>query len=499
MDLGGLMPAHQTLISILKAQGYYTNFFYGSSANFDLMDVFLVHQGIDFILDKNQFSAEYRLADPNEKGFSWGYDDGDLFMHSLEIINSQTKSPRLDIFLTISTHEPFSPPNKQSYWKRFDERLPLLSIPEEKKQIYRGYKEVFSTLLYFDDALRQLFMEYKKRNDFERTIFFITGDHRLIPIPLDKQIDRFHVPFIIYSQMLQESRKFSSISTHSDVTPTVLAFLHSQYNIDIPIKASWLSSGIDTAQEFRNIHSMPLMRTKNELIDYIHGLYYLAGEQAYILKSGLIAENIENQSTRMALEKKLDQFKFLNNYICKNNQLIPDTLPSLPRMLSSSYNDSAFASLKLDSLSSEQLFERARQAAFSNRYDEARIICNNRLQHNPGNSDVRMLLGRMYAWEKKYDLARSTYFDVLKYSPTNADALSALVDLELWSGNNERALFLSDSSLASHSTSDALIIRKSKALANLGRTDEAKKVLRKALQLNPNSEEAAALKKRLGL
>jgi lipoteichoic acid synthase len=497
MEMGERMPAHQTLISLLKEQGYYTSFFYGSSANFDLMDVFLVRQGIDYILDKSQFGAEYRLADSNDKGFSWGYDDGDLFMHSLEIINSQNKSPRLDIYLTISTHEPFSPPNRQSYWKRFDERLALLAIPEEKKQLYRDYKEVFSTLLYFDDALRQLFIEYKKRGDFERTIFFITGDHRLIPIPLDEQIGRFHIPLIIYSPMVREPRKFSSISTHSDVTPTVLAFLHSQYNINIPEKASWLSSGIDTAQDFRNIHSMPLMRNKNELIDYVDGLYCLAGDQTYKLQPGLIGQKIDDGGVFSILQQKLDRFKKLNDYVCKNNRLFPDTIPS-KHMLANPQNDSAFASLKLDNLSHEQLFEKARQASFNKQYDVARIICKRLLQNSPRNSDYLMLIGRSYAWEGKYDLARSTIKNVLTYNANNTDALSALVDLELWSGNNERAFFLSDSSLASHPVSIALLVRKSKALTNLGRTKEAKTILRKALEINPDDEEVTALRKRLG-
>ena len=52
MELGGQMPAHQTLISILKQQGYYANFFYGGHSNFDLQDVFLERQGTDFIQDQ---------------------------------------------------------------------------------------------------------------------------------------------------------------------------------------------------------------------------------------------------------------------------------------------------------------------------------------------------------------------------------------------------------------------------------------------------------------
>jgi Flp pilus assembly protein TadD len=83
--------------------------------------------------------------------------------------------------------------------------------------------------------------------------------------------------------------------------------------------------------------------------------------------------------------------------------------------------------------------------------------------------------------------------------PSNVDALSALADIELWSGNNERALALMDSTLIDHPENEALLVRKARALTNLGRTNEAKSSLRKALKLNPKDEEVTALKRRLGL
>jgi Flp pilus assembly protein TadD len=499
MELGGQMPTHLTLISLLKQQGYFTSFFYGGNANFDLQDVFLDRQGIDYILDQNKFGPSYQHAASDEHGFTWGYDDGDVFKRSLEIRDTQKKSPRLDIYLTLSTHEPFIPPCKEMYWKRFDERLAVLPLSEDRKKLYREYREVFATLLYFDDALREFIMDYEQRSDFNRTIFFITGDHRLIPLPIGEQIDRFHVPFIIYSPMLREPRKFSSISTHSDVTPTVLAFLHGNYDIDIPAKASWLSSGIDTARGFRNIHSMPIMRNKSELIDYIDGTSYIAGEQTFKLKPGMAAEQVENDSLSSALHGKLELFKRLNNYVCAYNRLYPDTLPNGQHASNYLQDDSAFASLKIDSLNSDELFERARTAAFNNRHDEARVICRRLLRINPRNTDVRMLLGRTFAWDKDYVIARSMYFEVLRQMPSNVDALSALADIELWSGNNERALALTDSSLIDHPESEALLVRKARALTNLGRTNEAKSSLRKAQKLNPKNEEATTLKRRLGL
>ena len=228
-------------------------------------------------------------------------------------------------------------------------------------------------------------------------------------------------------------------------------------------------------------------------------MYYLAGEQVYKLKSGFIADKIENDTLRTVLQQKLDRFKEINTYVCENNRLLPPSSPIGPSKLSFPQDDSLFTVLKLTNLNSDQMFERAQTAAFHGKYDVARVICRRLLRTNPRYTDVRMLLGHTYAWEKNYDLARSIYEDVLHQMPENTDAVGALIDLDLWKGNNERALFLSDSSLARHSNSDVLLIRKSKALANLGRTDEAKILLRKVLTVNPRSEEAAVLKKQLGV
>ena len=93
---------------------------------------------------------------------------------------------------------------------------------------------------------------------------------------------------------------------------------------------------------------------------------------------------------------------------------------------------------------------------------------------------------------------RHFVLDVIRRFPDNMDALSALVDVELWNGNIARALVLSDSALVSHPNSDILLIRKARSLANLGRIDEAKTTLQKALHIQPKNEEAIALKKRLG-
>ena len=41
-------------------------------------------------------------------------------------------------------------------------------------------------------------------------------------IPMKTKIDRYHVPLIIYSPLLKQPAQFESISTHFDITPSVI-------------------------------------------------------------------------------------------------------------------------------------------------------------------------------------------------------------------------------------------------------------------------------------
>ena len=497
MEMGYQMPSHLSLIRLLKEQGYFTSYYHGGNANFDLQDVFLERQQLDFLVDEYQFGPGYNRSEADAKGFSWGYADRDLFKRSLEIINDKKKDPRLDIYLTISTHEPFLPPNKEHYLREFDERLGRLNVTPQQLETYKKYRQEFSSLLYADDALRYLMTEYQRRPEYDHTMFFITGDHRIIPIPSETKIDRFHVPFIIFSKMLKHPQRFSSISTHADVTPSVLAFLQANYGMSAPQKAHWLGTGIDTAVGFRNIHTMPLMRNKVQLTDYVDKDYFLTGDQLFKLRAGLVPEEVQDEIVQSRLERSFSDFKRINRYVCRNNKLYPQSADR-SRFATTAADDSASAALDSLKLNSDQLFQFAQQEAAANKYEEARTVCRKLLRNGPNFHDVRTLLGRTYAWEKRYDEARAAFDEVIRRAPNYPDAQIALVDVEFWSGNNDRVLGLVNQALQRFPSNQEFHVRKVKVLAAMGRRDEALLGLNQLLKLNPLSADALALRKQLG-
>ncbi len=127
------------------------------------------------------------------------------------------------------------------------------------------------------------FAAYSKRADYKNTIFLITGDHRMPEIPMRTKIDRYHVPLILYSPLLRRRADFLSVSTHFDITPSLLAWLGHSYGLRRPSSSQWMGAGLDTARGFRNIHAYPMMQTKTDLVDFILGDFHLNGTRLFRL------------------------------------------------------------------------------------------------------------------------------------------------------------------------------------------------------------------------
>lgn len=313
---------HSTLIKWLNNNGYQTNFFYGGWTGFDNMEKFMNYQNIGFIL--KSFGNKYSKIEKDKNGVSWGYPDKKVYMRSFEILDSIQKTPRLDIYLTLSLHHPFQPPNNDYYRQQFLERLDEIGMNETQKKEAENYSEIFSTVLYTDDALRYFLDQYKKREDYKNTIFVITGDHRIGSQNAKSKIDIYHVPFIIFSPMLKEPVRFSSVSSHANISPTFYPFLSKNFNFKMPEKTHWLGKQIDFEQEFRNTHIIPLMRTNREITDYISNEYLISEDVLYKLNKGLELELINNPELLDSLKQNLNNFVILNQYITQNNLLISD-------------------------------------------------------------------------------------------------------------------------------------------------------------------------------
>ena len=319
-------PASFSLIKYLKSYGYKVRFYYGGHAHFDMMDTFLKKQNVDLIVDESNFGSGYNKMPAKGNGFSWGYGDKDLFKRGLSVINSDNLENQLNIFLTLSMHDPFLVDNQDSYRKLFDERYSNLHLSPDIMTSIKSYRDILSIVLYTDDAFRYFLNEYKKRDDFKNTIFIITGDHRMPEIPITTQVDRFHVPLIIYSPLLKHPAKFSSVVSHFDITPTLLSLLANQYKTEKISLSTFIGSGLDTIRQFRNIHKYPLMRNKNELIDYLYGEYFYSENILYKILNDLRIVPLENKTIENKIENEFADYRRRNSLMLLTRRLIPDSL-----------------------------------------------------------------------------------------------------------------------------------------------------------------------------
>ncbi|MBN7800452.1 LTA synthase family protein [Algoriphagus aestuariicola] len=323
LELSQDFPYHNSLLSILSENGYKTRFFLGSDADFDNEAPFLKYHGIDQIVEESMFPTTFEKA-PTNSGFSWGYPDKTLFSFGIETLPSEKTSPELRIFQTLTSHDPYLVPERGIYEQKLQDHLRnKLRLSSEKIEEYLAYGDIYMTILYADDALKLFFEEYKKRPEFANTIFVITGDHRLPEIPMASRLDRFHVPLMIYSPMLKRRDYFQAVTSHYEITPSLLSMLEKQELITLPEEVIWQGQVLDTARNFRSLLAMPLMRNKNQLLEYIHGQYFLSDGQVFLISEGLNIDPVEDVNEFNRLNGEFEEFKNKNSYMVQTGKLLP--------------------------------------------------------------------------------------------------------------------------------------------------------------------------------
>ncbi|MBU3025017.1 sulfatase-like hydrolase/transferase [Zobellia galactanivorans] len=434
-------PNKLTLFSILKNNGYHTSFYQGTNSSFDNVDRFLSSENVDFVLDKSGFGKNYQMQAEDAAGASWGYPDKELFKKSMSLPR-EAEQPRMEVYMTISTHEPFIPPKKDFYEAKVAQLLSKRDYDRKTKKVIEKNDNVFATLLYADDALKYVLEAYRQQPNYDNTIFIITGDHRLIPIPQRNNLSRFHVPLIMFSPLLKQTKKISAVNSHFDVTPTLLALLEANYELKMPKKVAWMGDALDMSEEFRSKKHIPLMRNKNELKEFVDG------EKLY--SDGSVYELDENMDLSSAFggsksEAKLKAFKSMNAYVTNKDKIIPDSL-AIFSVKKEKFTDSEI--IWINSVYNGQNFDKvymiARELAFEREYEKSLLLSRYILSEAPSHIDTKILTGRVNVWMGNYDKSIEILKDCIKMNPNYIDSYSALFDVYFWSERPKEAIELID-------------------------------------------------------
>ena len=316
------VPEFNSLLKILHDNnGYTSSFFYGGRLCFDNMCNFLQLNHIDNYLDEHKY-------DNNKRKNEWGLYDDYLFNEAINNIDFSSPKPRVDIFMTLTTHDPFTKyPNAKKYIAQY-KKMYLES--KCTHVLHENSFKKYASYLYLDNSLRKLIEAYKSKPGFENTIFIFTGDHNFNMSTDSYEI--FHVPLIIWSPMLNKAKQFKAMASHRDITPTILAMLKKKYKINIPTNVAWINTGLDTSSYFRCNTFSPLLNLGRNLDNMMYKDYFVEKNRIYkfYYKNDLLsiepADNDKKQ--KQSIMTLFNAYRTLDMYVMNNNALITDKLIS---------------------------------------------------------------------------------------------------------------------------------------------------------------------------
>lgn len=491
------LPSHSSLISILKSNEYNTSFYCGDESSFDNRINILEYNNIDNVVDINKFGANYKKTKENSEGFTWGYPDAEIFRKTLSEIETK-KEPRLDIIMTLTNHEPFDFSEKPEYLQKVDAIINSNKSLQLSKSEIETYKDIYASILYTDHSIQKFMEAYAKRADYKNTIFIITGDHRLIPIAQKDKLCRFHVPLFIYSPLLKKAQSFKSISSHWDITPSLISFLMNNYKMNKIEKTAWMSSGLDTVKSFRNIHTIPIMQNKGVINELIYKDYLYSNGDLFKIDPNFETSKINDSDLLKEIEDKLREAKNLNAYLTQKNKIIPKSLliNSKPTF-EFSKEEMAIIKEQTKGLNYDQIFFKSRHLAFNHQRNEARLLCDYILNELPNYADVRTLKGRTLAWDGHYKKAEIEFLEVIKRTPYYTDSYLALMDLYWWTSQDKKGIAIAKKALKNEVNNPELAIKLAKAYKRTKSLSLATKTMDSLLKKYPNNTQYIQLKKEL--
>lgn len=309
------IPDFHSLIKILINNGYDASFFYGGWLCFDDMCYFLERNQIHHFIDESKYKTH-----PDRT--QWGLYDHTLFKEAIKHITFESPNPRLEIYLTLTTHDPFEYPNSENLTNIYTQKLKKVRLAQ---QIPEKFYQEYASFLYLDQSLQQLINDYSQKPEFENTIFIITGDHHF---NMEKDnFEIYQVPLLIWSPLLRHSKQFPALVSHRDITPTLLAMMKSRFHLDAPTKVTWINEGLDTASTFRSKTFAPLMDVGRNLSHFLYQDYFIEKNEVFKIKEK--NHHLEIYKTEQKEVEKLFQlYKNIDLYVVENDLLIENAFNS---------------------------------------------------------------------------------------------------------------------------------------------------------------------------
>lgn len=261
--------------------GYTSLFFHGAHNGSMHFDSFAQRAGF------NKYYGYDEFPDAGQSDGQWGIFDEPFLQFAREKL-AEVSHPFVATIFTLSSHHPYR-------------------IPDQYKgQFPKGNLEIHESLGYVDLAIERFFAAAEKEPWFNKTLFFITGDHTAKSQDPQYQdlLGVYRVPLILYSPGLRLEAKVSKVTQHADILPTIRELLGWSDFSDLPFGRSVFSregAAINaTAQGF-------WLYTESGLVQYIDAT-----------KTFLDESKFEKPTAELWLKALIDEF----NQGLIHNQLV---------------------------------------------------------------------------------------------------------------------------------------------------------------------------------
>jgi uncharacterized sulfatase len=319
-DAKNNMPAHYSLLQYLDSLDYEIAFFYGGDPNFNGMKQYININNGKLPLTNTDMSVGTKSEDPNN---NWGWEDDILFKNRINNVPIVTSNPFIDIYLTLSSHAPYTYKNKDYWEEKYIKYIEKSNAPHKTVKKFEKYKVPMAAVMYADNSLRLLFDFYKKSSSFENTIFIITGDHHIGVIPTRNSLDKYNIPLIIYSKKLKKSEIFKSVVSHFDLTPSILSFLKTQTKRSFSDYSHWMGTGLDTNRNFVAAKRNIFVRNSREINDFIYDSLYISNGKLYKIDDNLVLSRINDTTLLNKMSSQLETVKDLFKISVQQNMIVP--------------------------------------------------------------------------------------------------------------------------------------------------------------------------------
>lgn len=312
-------PRHWSLISLLDS--YYSRFYCGVDLGFANMNEFMEYNQADYQV--HSWEPQFSTTTNGTANF-WGYSDDQLFEKSfVDDRKHQQKRPKLDIFLTISTHEPFCYPNKEQYIARVLKKLNHSRCTTRQREEILRLSEIYGSYVFTDDALKNYFQKASQKSTYGNTIFFIFGDHGNPLFPRN-EIQKYQTPLFIFSPLLKKTQQFNAISSHNDLAPTILNYLRTNYpQLELPKQVPFFGKEISFEKRFICKRTLPLITLDCETKHLIYGNHYQYEGQLYRIRKGMKLTRANDPVLNDRLTGQLFAFRKLAQYYHENDKILP--------------------------------------------------------------------------------------------------------------------------------------------------------------------------------